>query len=174
MTAKKKPGAMVTHRRPGIASIRSKEFQHVEDSALSSRNPAFTLPRRAPYRKANPTQGISGWSSARGVSTLVRGGQMTRLVVNARIIPEGPTFSIRGRDAWALVQLIEAGPKGCTPIDTPGPRWSGYLHKLRRRHGLTIETVHEPHKGAFPHARYVLKSGVQVLSRSDEPERAAA
>jgi hypothetical protein len=101
---------------------------------------------------------------------------MTGLVINAHIIPDGPTFSMRGRDAWALVQLIEAGPKGCTPIDTPGPRWSGYVHKLRHRHRLVIETFHEAHRDAFPgnHARYVLHSVLEIISRNDEPERVAA
>jgi hypothetical protein len=46
-----------------------------------------------------------------------------------------------GRDAWALSSLILAGADGCTPIDNPGPRWSGYIFKLKRnpadaaRHG---------------------------------------
>ena len=31
---------------------------------------------------------------------------------------------VKGRDAWALKELVMAGDKGCTPLDTPGPRWS--------------------------------------------------
>ena len=28
----------------------------------------------------------------------------------------------KGRDSWALDQLIGAGEQGCTPIEHPGPR----------------------------------------------------
>src|SRR3712207_8850999 len=38
-----------------------------------------------------------------------------------------------GREAWAMENLLRQGEKGCTPIDVPGPRWSSYVHKLRRR-----------------------------------------
>jgi hypothetical protein len=74
------------------------------------------------------------------------------------------TLDICGRDEWALRQLMAAGPKGCTPIDNPAPRWSAYIHKLRRM-GIDIETVDERHGGPFPgrHARYVLHSLVQAL-----------
>ncbi len=70
-------------------------------------------------------------------------------------------FTVKGRDLWALLNLIEAGPKGCTPIDNPAPRWSAYAFNLRKA-GLNIETVHEPHGGAFSgtHGRYVLHSKV--------------
>ena len=80
---------------------------------------------------------------------------------------------VKGRDLWALGQLVEAGPNGCTPIGNPGPRWSSYVHKLRKA-GLEIETIHEAHKGAFPgrHGRYVLHSSVQIEWIS-EPEQVA-
>ena len=99
-----------------------------------------------------------------------------RLTVTARILPDGPSFSVKGRDAWALSELLKAGPRGCTPIDNPGPRWSGYVFNLKRDCGLSIETRHEPHRGEFPgtHARYVLLSAVEIVSRSDVQERAAA
>lgn len=72
-----------------------------------------------------------------------------------------------GRNAWALTNLIDAGERGCTPIDTPGPRWSAYVHNLRGD-GLDIETITEPHGGPYKgtHARYVLRSSVSVISRS--------
>jgi len=75
-------------------------------------------------------------------------------------------LELKGRDAWALTELVRAGDLGCTPIDTPGPRWSGYVHKLRHRHGLDIVTVTEPHGGPYKgtHARYILRSIVQTLS----------
>jgi len=71
---------------------------------------------------------------------------------------------VKGRDAWALSELMAAGGKGCTPIDTPGPRWSAYVHNLRKA-GLIIETHHEAHAGPFPgsHARYVLVSAITII-----------
>ena len=78
---------------------------------------------------------------------------------------------VRGRNLWALCRLIEAGPRGCTPVDTPGPRWSGYVHNLRKL-GLQIETIHEMHTGAFPgcHARYLLHSDVRIEWATNSPE----
>ena len=78
--------------------------------------------------------------------------------------PEGgEPFQIyaKGRDAWALDRLREAGPKGCTPLDQPAPRWSAYVHNLRAL-GVPIETVTEPHGGEFAghHGRYVLRAKV--------------
>lgn len=74
------------------------------------------------------------------------------------------TITVSGRDRWALECLIRAGQQGCTPIDHPGPRWSGYKFNLKEL-GLEIETIHENHKGPFPgaHARYVLRSKVTRL-----------
>jgi len=74
-----------------------------------------------------------------------------------------------GRDAWALDNLIKAGKKGCTPIDNPAPRWSGYIHKLRKNYGIDIETIDEAHGGPYAgtHARYVLKSNVQPAAESE-------
>ena len=98
---------------------------------------------------------------------------MTRpvmLTIRARIgDDDGPVVTVRGREAWALLALIAAGEEGCTPLDTPGPRWSGYVHDLRRA-GFVIETVHEPHGGSFPgtHARYVLRSRVTILDREGD------
>lgn len=76
---------------------------------------------------------------------------------------DGATLDIivSGRDRWALEALIAAGSQGCTPIDTPGPRWSGYVHNLRTL-GVPIETVTEAHDGPFAgtHARYILRARV--------------
>jgi hypothetical protein len=82
---------------------------------------------------------------------------------------------LKGRDAWALDELIAAGDAGCTPIDTPGPRWSHYIFKLRRA-GLEIETVTEAHGGPFKgtHARYVLRSRVRRLTPTKTDLREAA
>lgn len=87
-----------------------------------------------------------------------------KLRVIARIEPDGGIHEVVGRDAWALLNLIEAGARGCTPITAPGPRWSHYVYKLRRA-GFIIETIHEDHGGPFAgtHARYVLRSQVTIL-----------
>jgi len=68
---------------------------------------------------------------------------------------------VKGRDLWALQCLMAAGPKGCTPIDHPGPRWAAYVFKLRDA-GVKVETITEMHEGEFKghHARYVLRSTV--------------
>ncbi len=68
---------------------------------------------------------------------------------------------VGGRNRWALEELIAAGERGCTPIDNPAPRWSGYTHVLRGL-GVPIETKTEPHGGPFAgtHARYVLMAPV--------------
>lgn len=79
-------------------------------------------------------------------------------------------FTVCGRDRWALECLIHAGASGCNPIDTPGPRWSGYTFNLRQLR-VVIETIDEPHDGPFAgtHARYVLRSQV-TRSGSGEVE----
>ncbi|MCA8896864.1 MAG: hypothetical protein KDA48_16525 [Amphiplicatus sp.] len=78
----------------------------------------------------------------------------------------GNVHRFTGRTAWALRALIEAGERGCTPIDTPGPRWSHYVFCLRRE-GLDIETIAEAHGGPFAghHARYVLRTLLRVLEK---------
>lgn len=99
-----------------------------------------------------------------------------KLTVTAGLAPDGPAFTVKGRYAWALLELHKAGAHGCTPIDNPGPRWSAYIHVLRHEHGLAIETIHETHRGPFPgtHARYILRSVVDIISQSDDFARVAA
>jgi hypothetical protein len=74
-------------------------------------------------------------------------------------------IDLAGREEWALSHLLAAGNRGCTPIDTPGPRWSDYVFKLRRR-GIDIATITEMHGGPYAghHARYILRSKVERLS----------
>ena len=108
---------------------------------------------------------------------------MTRavaLTIRVRIGDDAvSTVSVRGREAWALMALMAAGEDGCTPINNPGPRWSGYVLDLRRL-GFVVETVRERHGGEFPghHARYVLRSPIFVLDYSkgageDNPSNAS-
>lgn len=77
---------------------------------------------------------------------------------------DGVERTASGRVAWALSELAKAGAEGCTPITTPGPRWSDYVFKIKKL-GISVETVTEMHGGAFAgkHARYVLRSPVQIL-----------
>ena len=81
------------------------------------------------------------------------------------------SIAVSGRDRWALERLMDAGARGCTPIDEPAPRWSGYVFNLRQM-GVEIETIHERHGGPFAgtHARYVLRSNVR---RADGNQEAA-
>ena len=85
--------------------------------------------------------------------------------ITVRVLPDGGERPFKGRFAWALARLVGTGEIGCTPIDHPWPRWSHYVHVLRRA-GLEIDTVEERHAGPYPgrHARYVLRSGVEVVS----------
>jgi hypothetical protein len=75
---------------------------------------------------------------------------------------------VKGRYAWTLAALIDAGEKGVTPIERPAPRWSHYVDILRDRDGLDIETVEIRHGGPFKgwHGRYVLRSPVQEIERA--------
>jgi hypothetical protein len=85
--------------------------------------------------------------------------------ITIRLQPDGLTSVFTGRVAWALACLIDAEATGCTPISHPGPRWSGYVHKLRRA-GLSVETIDERHGPPYSgvHARYVLRSEVEILA----------
>lgn len=89
---------------------------------------------------------------------------VTKITVRLGADPVPQTFT--GRTAWALDRLIQAGEVGTTPIESPGPRWSDYVFKLRRR-GLAVETIDERHGGAYrgTHARYVLRTDTAVLER---------
>jgi hypothetical protein len=94
------------------------------------------------------------------------------LTIHVRVGDDGPLILLRGREAWAALQLIAAGTKGVTPIDNPAPRWSAYVFDLRQL-GVDIETIHEPQGGPFAgtHARYVLRSKLVVVE--DVAEEAA-
>ncbi len=74
-------------------------------------------------------------------------------------------LDLEGREEWALSHLLASGAVGCTPISHPGPRWSDYVFKLRRR-GVNITTETEHHDGPYAgtHGRYVLVSKVDRLA----------
>ena len=89
-------------------------------------------------------------------------GDVTKLTIRVR--PDGSTMTLKGRVAWAVHCLWQAGESGCTPIDHPGPRWADYTFKAKKA-GLRVETVTERHGGSFRgnHARYVLRDQLDVL-----------
>lgn len=93
---------------------------------------------------------------------------MQKLFFSAIIAPDAKhpdprRIALTGREAWALLNLVEAGVKGCTPITAPGPRWSHYVWLLRGD-GFKVETLHEDHAGPFAgsHARYLLHDVVTL------------
>ena len=73
---------------------------------------------------------------------------------------EETTFTLQGRDGWALSRLVSAGAAGVTPLSEPtGPRWSAYIHDLRHEMDLDIETITEKHG--------VLHDDVRIVSVRD-------
>ncbi len=88
--------------------------------------------------------------------------------LRARIGEREKVFN--GRVAWTLYRLVVAGERGVTPIEYPAPRWSDYVFKLRRD-GVSVETIHEKHGGDYAgtHARYVLRSPVEVVATETKP-----
>lgn len=100
----------------------------------------------------------------KGNCTLARKRRAKKAGTHFLITPaNGDPFRIvvTGRNLWALESLCEAGPKGCTPIQNPAPRWSHYIRELRLL-GVEIQTLKERHGGKYPgsHGRYVLLSNV--------------
>lgn len=80
-------------------------------------------------------------------------------------------ISLTGRVAWAMAQLVNAGKEGCTPINNPAPRWSGYIHNIRKEYPfINVETVTELHGGQFAgsHARYVLHTKIVPSSKLED------
>jgi len=76
--------------------------------------------------------------------------------------PEG-AFTVTGQVAKALAALVAAESRGVTALEvaTWAYRLGAYVHTLRHRHGLSIETRREPHEGGW-HGRYVLRSPVTI------------
>ena len=70
---------------------------------------------------------------------------------------------LKGRLAWALNELVNAGSKGVTSLHNPGPRLSHYVMCLRRK-GIHIDTIREKHGGPFPgeHGFYRLACDVTI------------
>ena len=105
------------------------------------------------------------FAEAAGTSKLAQTKGGAKRACLYQVQPEtGDAFTIqaKGRDAWALDRLREAGARGCTPITEPAPRWSAYVHNLRGL-GVPIETLTEQHGWQFAgtHGRYVLRADVR-------------
>jgi len=121
--------------------------------------------KETPVRgQAQPGQD-SRFATVAGTSTIAQAQGHAKRAGLYYVTPKcGEPFTIeaKGREAWALDRLRLAGPKGCTPITEPAPRWSAYVHKLRCQ-GVPIETVTEAHGGEYAgtHGRYVLRADVR-------------
>ena len=80
--------------------------------------------------------------------------------------PQGQSFTLilKGRNKWAMDELISAGKQGCTPSNHPAPRWSAYIHNLRT-YGVAIKTITGQHSDTFSghHARYLLLAEAAVV-----------
>ncbi|CCA94360.1 putative uncharacterized protein [Novosphingobium sp. PP1Y] len=77
--------------------------------------------------------------------------------------PDGRLRTVRGKNARALIGLVQKRHEGFTRSDMSG--WEGYLpshvSELRERHGLEIQSTLEPHLGGF-HARYFILSPIEI------------
>ncbi len=105
-----------------------------------------------------------------GVSKLATGKHKpsSRKVAISFDGPRGPDLAT-GKEARALVALVEAGAGGVTTLELShhwALRLGAYIFNLRHRHGLAIETIRERHddEGGW-HGRYVLLSPVTIRGR---------
>lgn len=82
-----------------------------------------------------------------------------------RVGPEKALLVAKGRVAWCLKELLNAGDLGITGYDGSAPRVAAYIHTLRSLYHLEIETELETHSGSYPgrHARYRLRSEIRLL-----------
>lgn len=90
-----------------------------------------------------------------------------KLMMHARVLPDGKPFVVTGREAETLSALVERGERGVSGWDFPGGppyRLSAYIFDLRR-FGIPIRMVWEQHSGGR-HGRFILAGAVE-LSRID-------
>ena len=101
----------------------------------------------------------------------MRGGGFTTFEI---LMPDGTRRLVgtSGRFAMMLRALVTAGEEGVTSL-TLAQSWavrtSHYVFRLRRDHGLLIETRMEPHGGPYSgnHARYILRDRVRILDGAE-------
>jgi len=90
-----------------------------------------------------------------------------RFTVYARVRDGGEAreIRVRGQEAKSLLALVDAGAGGVTALEicTWALRFAAYCHSLRKRCGLSIAMVREPHPGGW-HGRHVLLSHVEIVS----------
>src|SRR5687768_16404404 len=91
-----------------------------------------------------------------------------RLVVTARVAGDR-TVTANGREAQALVALVEYGPAGISSLEMGRAGWAirlaAYVHDLKRM-GVPIVTEREAHEGGN-HGRYRLAGPVTIITRND-------
>lgn len=76
-------------------------------------------------------------------------------------------YEITGRYAQTLLCLCLAGEQGITLAEllSPALRLSAYVHILRHKYNVEIETLEERNSSGFgSHAKYRLISNVEILS----------
>ena len=78
--------------------------------------------------------------------------------------PAGPVQTFKGRVAWCIASLLQAGNAGITSLENPAPRLSDYVFKARKA-GLIIDTEEEGHGGPYKghHGRYRLRTPIFVV-----------
>jgi hypothetical protein len=98
---------------------------------------------------------------------------VVELLVQRLDTPE--TLRLKGREAWTLACLMEVREHGVILLERPAPRWSAYVHSLRKR-GIVIDTIDEPHAGPYSgtHGRYILRTPLRVLKATSAGERRRA
>lgn len=96
------------------------------------------------------------------------------ILVSARLADR--TIRANGREAQALIALVDAGATGITSLDMGRAGWAirlaAYIGDLRKM-GVPIVTEREAHDGGN-HARYKLVGAVQIIERNDLAQRVAA
>ena len=77
-------------------------------------------------------------------------------------------FILNGREAQALIALVEAKQQGTTALEISSwaLRLSAYIFNLRKECDLDIITNTEPHDGGH-HGRYTLQDDVKILEVFD-------
>jgi hypothetical protein len=107
-------------------------------------------------------------SSRAGIGTTRKGyrqaGQSGKASVTCHRTDGGPSFTVTGQTAKALMALHRAGAAGVTALEvsTWAYRFAAYCYDLRK-HGLDIETVREAHDGGW-HGRHVLHTPVTLVT----------
>lgn len=73
-------------------------------------------------------------------------------------------YEVQGQIARTLTALVDAGDEGQTAqeVSSWAFRFGAYIHELRHRYGLEIQTIREEHPFGW-HGRYVLQTPVRIV-----------